>query len=432
MRDAGGMILWRKFLLVVCGVGLIAGCTATNDAGPASPPGSSPGTAPATAANGTVPSADPAQEAAITKLIEDEIDARHLRSVIVKVSVDGQEIITKAFGDSMTGVPATTDMHFRNGAVAISYVATLLLMLVDEGVVSLDDKVSTWLPDLPHGDEVTLGQLARMTSGYHDYVIGNDELDQELAADPFREYAPEELIAMIEDDPLWFTPGTNWSYAHTNYVILGLALEEITGKPMAEVLQERVLGPLGLANTTDPGTPAIQEPALHAFTSERRTFLGIPAGTPFYEESTYWNPSWSITHGAIETTNIDDLHATAIAIGTGTLLSPESYELMVSTDLRGTSTPVDGCVTCIPQQEGYSYGVGLVTSGNWVLQNPMFAGESGAFAYLPSQEVAIAVVVTLAEGAFDADGKRTGNDADALWREIGVLLAPNDPPPIKK
>jgi CubicO group peptidase (beta-lactamase class C family) len=352
--------------------------------------------------------------------------------VIVKVSVDGEEIITEAFGESMTGVPATTDMHFRNGAVAISYVSTLLLMLVDDGVVSLDDKVSTWLPDIPHADEVTLGQLARMTSGIHDYVIGNDALDAQLAQDPFRHFEPEELIGMVADEPLWFPPGTNWSYAHTNYVILGLALEEITGRPMSELLQERVLGPLGLDHTTDPGSAAIPEPVLHAFTSERRAYLGIPAGTPFYEESTFWNPSWTITRGAVQTTNIHDLHASAIAIGTGELLSPESYELMVSTDLRGTSTPVDGCVTCVPQQEAYSYGVGLVTSGSWLLQNPMFSGQSGSMAYLPSQDVAIAVAATLDEEAFDADGVRSANDSDALWREIGLLIAPDDPPPIRR
>ena len=102
--------------------------------------------------------------------------ARHLRAVIVRVTVDGKEIITKAYGESMTGVPATVDMHFRNGAVAISYVSTLLLMLVDEKKVSLDDKASKWVPEIPHSDEVTLGQLAQMTSGYTDFVIGNAEV----------------------------------------------------------------------------------------------------------------------------------------------------------------------------------------------------------------------------------------------------------------
>ena len=102
-------------------------------------------------------------------VVNDAVQADHLRAVLVKVTVDGQEIVRQAVGESMTGVPATTEMHFRNGAVAISYMSTLLLMLVDEGTVSLDDKLSTWLPDVPHSDEVNLGQLAQMTSGYVDF-----------------------------------------------------------------------------------------------------------------------------------------------------------------------------------------------------------------------------------------------------------------------
>jgi len=264
---------------------------------------------------------------------------RHLRSVIVRVTVDGK-IITKAYGESITGVPATTDMDFRNGAVAISYVSMLLLQLVDEKKVSLDDKISKWVPEIPHSDEVTLGQLAQMR------------------------------------------PGPNWNYAHTNYLILGLALEKITGKTVSDLMQEKVLGPLGLTNTSgNNSTPVIPEPALHAFTSERRPALGIPNGTRFYEESTYWNPSWTITHGAIQTTNIFDLDRTAIAFGTGKLLSPESYKKMVSTELRGKTTELPGCPTCFPQGEAYSYGLGIVETGNWLLQDPLFSGEAGAFAY---------------------------------------------------
>jgi CubicO group peptidase (beta-lactamase class C family) len=68
-----------------------------------------------------------------------------------------------------------------SATAAISYVSTLLLILVDEKKVNLDDKVSKWLPDIPHSDEVTLGQLAQMTSGYTDYVIGNEEVDAQFA-----------------------------------------------------------------------------------------------------------------------------------------------------------------------------------------------------------------------------------------------------------
>jgi CubicO group peptidase (beta-lactamase class C family) len=425
------MTATRRIVAVACALGALAACTSSPSSSPSTSASGGAGRS-GTSVKATTASADPDKAAAITKIVEDRMRQGRLRSAIVRVTVDGEEVVTEAFGESMTGVPATTDMHFRNGAVAISYVSTLLLMLVDEKKVTLDDKVSTWLPDLPNADQVTLGQLAQMTSGYADYVIGNDAFVATFLADPFQPFTPEQLLAFAVDKPLWYPPGTNWNYAHTNYVILGLVLEKLTGRPVSELLRDKVLGPLGLDDTTDPGTPAIPEPALHAFTSERREALGIPDGTRFYEESTFWNPSWTITRGAVQTTTIHDLSDTAIAMGTGQLLSKDSYQKMISTGLRGAGAAVPGCVTCRPQTELYSYGLGIVTTGSWVMQNPLFAGEAGAFAYLPAQEVGIAVAVTFTEAAFTSDGSYVvQNEADDLWREIGTYLAPADPPPTR-
>jgi len=383
-------------------------------------PGTTTGTTP-----GTVVSADPAKAAEILKLLETQKEPMGLQAIIVKVSVDGKEVVRTAIGESINGVPATPEMSFRNGAVAISYVATLLLQLVDEGKVSLDDKVSKYVPDVTHADEVTVGQLARMTSGYHEYVT-DPEQDRISVLDPFKMWTVDELLTYGSDRPLSFEPGTNWGYSHTNYVVLGLVIEAITGKPMAEVMKEKVLDPLGLDHTVASQTGAIPEPALHAFTSERRVPLGIAQDTPFTEEATYWNPSWTITNGAVQTSTIDDVDASAIAIGTGTLLSPESYQAMTSTDLRGFGTVQNNC-TCGPQSEYYSYGIGLITSGDWLLQNPKFGGYAGAMAYLPSEKIAISIFVTFAPSAFAEDGNYL-NHADTLWRMIGAIMAPDNPP----
>ncbi len=358
----------------------------------------------------------------------------HLRAAIVRVTVDGKEIHTKAYGESMTGVPATTDMHFRNGAVAIAYVATLLLQLVDEKKVSLDDRASMWVPEIPHSDEVTLGQLAQMTSGYTDYVIGNDEVDAMILDDPYRQWTPQELLATVTSKPLLYPPGTNWNYGHTNYLILGLVLEKATGKKVEDLMREKVLVPLGLTNTSgNHGTPTIPVPALHAFTSERRSSLGIPDGIRFYEESTFWNPSWTITQGAIQTSNIYDLDTTAKAIGTGKLLTPESYKKMISTELRGKTTKIPGVYASLNQGNRYAYGLGLITTGKWLFQSPVFSGEAGAFAYLPSAKAAVSVSVTLTEDAFLPDGSYKpeidGNAGDQLWRRIAAAVAPSDAPP---
>jgi CubicO group peptidase (beta-lactamase class C family) len=374
-------------------------------------------------------SADQAKADAVMRVVRNTMAQAHLRAVIVRVTVDGKEIVTQAVGDSMTGVPATTDMHFRNGAVAISYVSTLLLKLVDEKKVSLEDTLSKWLPDFPNAQRVTLGQLAQMTAGYPDYVIGNQQFSNEFYANPFQQWTTQDILAQISSRPLLYDPGTNWNYAHTDYVLLGLALEKATGQDMPTLLQNEVLGPLGLKATANSDTPEIPHPVLHAFSSERRQALKIPVGMPFYEESTYWNPSWTITRGAIQTTNIYDLEATAVGVGSGKLLSADSYKKMVATALRGKTHAQPGCPTCSDQNEGYTYGLGIITSGDWLMQNPLFAGCAAVEAYLPAQKVAIAVAVTFAPEAFDDQGDYS-NQADILFRKIGAVVAPNDAPPM--
>lgn len=372
-------------------------------------------------------SVDQELAARVDEIVTEQMAADHLRAVIVRVTVDGGPVITQAYGESAPGVPASTAMHFRGGAMSIPMMSTVLLQLVDEGEVILDDPLAAWLPDVPHSDQVTLGQLARMTSGYPDYVQDEDFVAA-VIADPFRTWTPEMLVAIATSKPLHYTPGTNWNYSHTNYVLLGLALEQITGTPLDRLIQDRVLDPLGLEQTGDPGSPAIPEPVLRAWSAERREHLGIPAGTVFVEESTDWNPSWTLARGGIQTTDITDMATTIEAIGAGTLLSPQSHALQVSTDLRGRTSAVEGCPTCFPQSKRYSYGLGMVTSGDWILQNPMFSGYSGVAAALPGQGIAIAVAVTYEEEAFDETGE-VSNRAQTLYSRIGAAAAPDNPPP---
>jgi CubicO group peptidase (beta-lactamase class C family) len=403
----------RRVGAVVFALAMVAGCSRVPHI--ASPP--------------PKPGSTAAKSDAVMRVVRDFMGQAHLKAVIVRVTQDGQKVVTEAVGDSMNGVPATPDMHFRNGAVAISYMSTLLLKLVDQNKVSLDDKLSKYLPDFPNADRVTLGQLAQMTSGYPDYVLGNDAFDNAFYADPFRQWTTQDLLAQISARPLLYDPGTNWNYSHTNYILLGLALEKATGQDIPSLLRSKVLAPLGLSATTASDTPEIPQPVLHAFTSERRAMLKIPAGTPFYEESTYWSPSWTITHGAIQTTDIYDMEATAVGVGSGRLLSAESYKKMVSTELRGKTRAQPDCPTCFEQNDSYTYGLGIVISGNWLLQNPMLAGYSAVEAYLPSQRIAVAVAVTYAPEAFDDQGNYS-NQADILFRKIGAEVAQNDAPPM--
>src|SRR3954464_10291050 len=289
----------------------------------------------ASGATATSAATPPRQTAsAIADIVQNAMETGHLRAVIVKVTQGDQVVIRQAFGTSMDGVPATTDMHVRNGAVAFAYLGTLLMQFVDEHKVTLDDTIDRWMPELPEADQVTLKMLANQTTGYPDFET-NPAWEAAWSADPFHIWTFQERLAYAFSRPVQFAPGTNWGYSHTNFMILGEILSRIGGKPLNTLLREKVLDPMGLTATAETVTSAVPDPVLHTYDSERRVALGIPPGTAFYEESTFWNTQWGTPIGANETTTIDDLATTAVAVGTGSLLSKSSYEAMTGPNLLG-------------------------------------------------------------------------------------------------
>ena len=362
------------------------------------------------------------QIAAIKSLTRDAMKEYNLKALIVQVTAEGRNLCTEAFGESMSGIPATPAMHFRNGAMAFTYISTMLLELVDQKKVTLDDKLSKFLPDLPHADRITLKNLANMTSGYADYVY-EPEVLQGIYLDPFKQWTPQELIKIGVSKPMMFEPGTNWGYCHTNYVILGQVLEQVTRMPLSHAMRQYVLDPMDLKQTQCFSTPQIPEPVLHTFSSERRAELHVAAGIPFYEESTFWNPSWTTAEGAIQTTDIADMSKSMEAVATGKLLSKESLAAQVNPNLVGFGKADPHCPACHHMSEALNYGLGVVNRGPWVTQTKSFAGCGATVGYLPSKKLAVAVAVTYGPKAFDDQGNCT-NVSDKIFTSLGNALAP--------
>lgn len=357
------------------------------------------------------PDADPrAREVLdIARQVQQELD---LKSVILRVTVDGHELVTGALGESMTGVPAEPAMHFRAGSVAFPFLGIVLLQLAEEGRIGLDDPVAPWLPDLPQADRITLRMLGDTTSGLADYVTDQGFLDA-LAADPFRHWTPEELVAISTAQNFWYDPGTNWSYSHANFVLLGEALEKITGTRLDQLLEQRIFGPLGLRRTANSFTPDIPTPVQHAFTASRGT----------YEESTFWNLSWTTAPGAVLISDICDLTRSVEAVGTGELLSEQSFRTQLNPGTVGLPGPVHGCPqdVCLPQTEAQHFGLGVIVDRGWILSNPSFFGYAAIEAYQPDEHLAIAVSTTRNCGAPDR------NTAQEVAGRIAALLAPDHP-----
>ncbi|GLS20967.1 hypothetical protein GCM10007874_39840 [Labrys miyagiensis] len=335
--------------------------------------------------------------AGVRAVVEHTMSESKLRAVVVSIRVGGTTVLTQAWGDSVEGVPASVDMHFRNGAIAIAYLTTVLLKLQDDGVLRVDDKLAKWLPDLPQSDKITLTMLANNTSGYADYVPVLP-----IYANVFRQWTPDELIASALSQPRPCEPGACFTYAHTNYVILGEVLQKATGKDVATLIRDIVVTPLGLSNTRSDQTAFIPEPVLHAYDNDRG----------HYEDSTTWNPSWTLAEGSIMTTNIADAVTSAIAIGKGSLLSRQAHDLQISPLL----------VKYPPMSEKLYFGLGVVCTNGWIAQTPSFFGYSAVMAYLPGKDIAIAVTSTSSEGA------KTFVGANLLFSNIAGYLSPDQPP----
>ncbi len=243
---------------------------------------------------------------------------------------------------------ATAGDHTRVGSLTKTMTATVVLQLVEEGKLSLDDVIGTYVAGMPNGEVATLAQLLDMTAGIPTYTA-SDEFQAQLFADPERQWTPEELLAFVADTPADFAPGEGWSYSNTNYVLLGLVIEQVTGQPIADVFQERLFGPLGMVDTTFPtGTAAIAEPALHGVTGQ-----GQPDGQT--TDATGWSPSEAFTAGEVVST-LDDLKLWADALFTGEgILSPEMQQQRRDSIVFGLPP--------LTATSGYGYGIG--DRGGW-------------------------------------------------------------------
>ena len=143
-------------------------------------------------------------------------------------------------------VPASPSMRYAVGSVSKQFTATAVLLLAEEGKLSLDDKVAKWFPNLTRANDVMLRQLLSMTSGYqdywpHDYVF----------TDMLKPTSPSVILDRWARKPLDFAPGTKWQYSNTNYVIAGQIVERITGMPIVDFLRRRIFTPLGMTSVVD-------------------------------------------------------------------------------------------------------------------------------------------------------------------------------------
>lgn len=252
---------------------------------------------------------------------------------------DGTEhrVWTRGIAAPAEAEPPSGDEHVRIGSVTKTFVATVVLQLVDEGTIGLDDPVEGFLPgSIPNGEHITIRQLLNHTSGLYDYMSEPGmSTNRWRGAARYRTWTLNELVEVAAAHPPYHAPGETFRYANTNYVVLGLMIEHATSATWSEEVEGRIVEPLELAGTEIPGDdPTLPVPHLSAEHT-------LPDGS--LADVTEQNETLDGPAGAIISTQADLARFFDALLG-GRLLSPETLREMMTT---------------VPMGMGFHYGLGL-------------------------------------------------------------------------
>jgi len=393
---------WRRHALQAAAatlvIGLLAACggrpgtTPSDTATTASPPGTS-------SAPGAPTS--PANLAALGAIVETKMAELLVPGAVVLVRTSESDWI-EAFGTRKVGAddPVTVDDHFRVGSNTKTMTGTVLLQLVDEGLISLDDPVSKYRPDVPNGDAITVEQLLTMRSGLFNYSE-LESFNVILDEDPERVWQPEELVALGLAEPVYFAPGAGFHYSNTNTVLAGLIIEQLTGNKLEVEFQQRLYEPLGLTNTSFPPIEDAALPAPHPHgylygtnvsTLQDAALPSVQqaeasAGTLRPNDVTNLNPSWGWAAGAAISTASDLADYVEALIEGGLLSSQQQQERL---DSIQPSNPDD------PSSAGY--GIALAQFGPMLGHDGSLPGFQSFMAHDPERGITLIVLTNLQAG----------------------------------
>ncbi|MFF5786144.1 serine hydrolase domain-containing protein [Streptomyces sp. NPDC012693] len=309
--------------------------------------------------------------AKLDRTIEDVREQAGIPGVVVGLWMPGQGCYVRATGvaDTVTRQPMPVDTYVRIGSETKTFTVTALLQLVDDGKVRLDDPIDDYVRGVPNGDEITLRHLAEMRSGLFPYTSDPDFI-RDLQTRPERPFNPWEVLSYGYRHPNTSAPGTTFQYSNSNLILLGLVVEKVTGKRLADVIHQRVLRPAHLRHTLFPKGAEFPEPHARGYTDQ--SLSGAVT------DATDWNPSWAWAAGGM-ISNLHDLRRWAKVVATGELLSPETQAQRLRT--LPTGFP------------GTTYGLGILETNGWIGHNGSIPGYETVTVYLPSKKATLVVMI---------------------------------------
>ncbi len=316
------------------------------------------------------------QRAAVDQLVTATMKTEHIAGASVAVSIDGSVAYRKAFGYANLApkTRAATDTVYPIGSISKQFTAACVLLLSEDGKLSIDDPLSVYVPGLPWAGRVTLRHLLDQESGIVDFRSGVLDYTGSLAQTA--------VVDRLRQTDLLFAPGSKYEYSNSNYYLLGMVVEKASGKTYAQFLRARILVPLGLTSTYyNDGSATIQALA-HGFNATAN------GPQPVASE----NADWAFAAGAIAST-VSDVTRWDDALRGGKVLDQAALAEMFAPGTLDNGSPTD-----------YAFGWVVVKHDGVkeIWHNGEVTGFHAMNAMYPDQHTDV-VVLTNTGGTFAAD-----------------------------
>ena len=337
----------------------------------------------------------------IDDYVQSRMHKRNIPGVSVAVVQDGKVVLAKGFGVANVelSVPATENTVYQLASVTKTFTATATMMLVEEGKLGLDDKITARLPDLPAAwGEVTVRHLLNHTSGIKSYTAVRD-----FHKTSRKDYAQREILDLVAKEPPEFAPGEKWNYNNTGYFLLGMLIEKVTGKKYGEFLEERIFKPLGMKHTRVNDLHAVIPNRAKGYTWDGKKL----------RNGEYVSPTQPFSAGMLVST-VNDLAKWDAALGTETLLKKSSLEQMwTPTKLRKGGEA----------DYGFGWSIGKVTGHRLVAHGGGIPGFSTELSRYRDDNLTVIVLT-------NADNGNAGALARGIAGRLVPALAEEAPKPI--
>ncbi len=276
----------------------------------------------------------------------------------------GKVMYKKAFGlaDREWNIANTVETKFRIGSVTKQFTAACILQLAEQGKLSLDDKLTKYVPDYPKGDSITIHMLLNHTSGITNYTNLAEFWPKAVLP-----LSTDSMIALFKNRPLDFSPGTKWNYSNSGFFLLGVIVEKASGKTFSAYLNENIIAKIGLTNTSMDRLDSVLAFRAKGYDKNQQ---GV------WSHAMYISMEGPYSAGAIVST-VDDLYRWTKALHNNKILSAASTQKMMT-----------------PYLNKYGYGIGIdsLKTHKRVSHNGGIPGFVTNLSYYPADDVCVVVV----------------------------------------